>query len=458
MRKIQTCVILFPAVICAFFALPVFAEGENLEGSFLEKARKVQAGENVERKTQVLPQPAEEKDTYSIKSSTLSLIRTGKEQPVAVYDETPCEEDNCEAPKTQPTAADTDKPNAASSVQKPQFKKETIPAAEPGRNVKWIDSSTRNFVIKVEPQTSGVMTPNLGMKFETVHQSLGKNIPWMMSGKAKVYVYQNRQSFLKNEPVASSWSGAFFSPSEDRIVMYDEPKNTSKMIEQFTHELTHLFVEEFFNPPSESYKLEPPIWLNEGLAVNMEDIASNTKGGVWASDLVVINILSDGEKKKLLSRIRSGQGLSAQEKRAAAANMVSAKTVAFTKFSDFIKNSSYDAAEQKGDVENWYFQAYAMVRFLFRTKNSAYPDKRMQFEQFTKLLKNFEDKKDANGNVVRDSSGRIVKKRISTEAALRKAYGFRDINDFENKFWKWLISMQTQERQKIKNMDKQNAF
>ena len=453
MRKIQIGVVFLSSVMCAFFALPVFAESENLEGSFLEKARKVQSGGGGERKTQALPQPIEEKDTYSIKSSTLSLIRTGKEQPAAVYNETDCEESDCEAPKTQSAAVNTDKPNAAASVKKPQFKKEPAPAPEPGRNVKWIDSSSRNFVIKVEPQTSGVMTPNLGMKFETVHQSLGKNIPWMMSGKAKVYVYQNRQSFLKNEPVASSWSGAFFSPSEDRIVMYDEPKNTSKMIEQFTHELTHLFVEEFFNPPSEGYKLEPPVWLNEGLAVNMEDIASNSKGGVWASDLVVINILSDSEKKKLLSRLRSGQGLSAQEKRAAAANMVSAKTVAFTKFSDFIKNSSYDIAEQKGDVENWYFQAYAMVRFLFRTKNSAYPDKRMQFEQFTKMLKTFEDKKDAKGNVVRDASGRIVKKRISTEAALRKAYGFRDINDFENKFWKWLIPMQRQERQKINNMN-----
>ena len=435
-----------------FFTVPVFAADENAEKSFLNKARKVQAAEVPAQKTPDVPQkPLTAEEAYSIKSSTLSLIRTGKEQPEAVYKETPCEEDDCEAPSPSAAPANTDKPSASASVKTPQFKKQEVPAAEPGRNIKWIDSSTRNFKLKVEPQTSGVMTPNLGMKFETVHQSLGKNIPWMMSGKANVYVYQNRQSFLKNEPVASSWSGAFFSPSEDRIVMYDEPKNTSKMIEQFTHELTHLFVEEFFNPPSEGYKLEPPVWLNEGLAVNMEDIASNPKGGVWASDLVVINILSQSEKKKLLSRLRSGQGLSAQEKRAAAANMVSAKTVAFTRFSDFVKNSSYDVAEKKGDVENWYFQAYAMVRFLFRTKNSAYPDKRMQFEQFTKLLKTFEDKKDANGNVMRDSYGRAIKKRISTEAALKKAYGFRDINDFENKFWKWLVQMQRQERQKIKS-------
>ena len=91
-----------------------------------------------------------------------------------------------------------------------------------------------------------------------------------------------------------------------------------------------------------------------------------------------------------------------------------------------------------------------MVRFLFRQKNTAYADKRMQFEQFTKLLKTFEDKKDANGNIIRDKNGKPVKKRISTEYALRKAYGFKDMQDFENRFWKWLREMQTQERQKIK--------
>ena len=418
------------SAVIIFCLSPILsAEQNGLAQSFLDKARKVKAADSSAVASSKSEPGIQTQEEYgnTISSSTLSLIRPPKdEEPTQVIPQ-----GEVETQTAKEEIVNTDKPDASASVKTPQFKKVEKNAPQ--------------------KQTSGIMTPNLGMKFETVYQILSKNISWMMSGKAKVYVYQNRQSFLKNEPVASSWSGAFFSPTEDRIVMYDEPNNTSKMLSQFTHELTHLFVEEFYNPPSEGYKLEPPIWLNEGLAVNMEDISSSTKGGVWANDLVVINIISQSEKLKLLSRLRSGQGLTAEERRAAASNMVTAKTVVFTNFADFVKSSSYDIAERKGDVENWYFQAYAMVRFLFRSKNSNYPDKRIQFEQFTKLMKTFEDKKDAKGNVMRDEHGRKIKKRMSTEAALKKAYGFRNMQDFEAKFWKWLIEMQRQERQKIKN-------
>lgn len=440
--------------------------------SFLDKARKVKAEErqavknltnkndNESSSNGELPSPELDYDA-SIESSTLSLIRTGDKDityvgdipsSAAVADTSSEKKDKKEKPEN---IESEDKPDAVTSVKEPQFKKTEQKNPVHNSHIKWIDSSTRNFIIKVEPHTSNVMTPNLGMKFETVYQVLSKNISWMLSGKANVYVYQNRQSFLHNEPVASSWSGAFFSPEDNRIVMYDEPNNTDSMMSQFSHELTHLFVENFFNPPGEKFTLEPPIWLNEGLAVNIEDISADFKGGVWANDLIVINILSAAEKKALLSRLKNKQKFSASEKKAVLSNIVTGKTVSFVKFSDFIKNESYDRAEKKGDVENWYFQAYAMVRFLFRQKNTAYADKKMQFEQFTKLLKTFEDKKDANGNIIRDKNGKPVKKRISTEYALRKAYGFKDMKDFEDRFWKWLHEMQTQERQKIKLNNRQ---
>ena len=467
------------------------AEDSGVEQSFLNKVKKVQNEErqavrNLTKKQEAVMPQVEQNGDYSrgvlpepsgggqlppapldydasISSSTLSLIRTGKEQITYVGSDPAGEAASSSAAKTE-TAAKTerqqeyitneDKPSAETSVQEPQFKKQQQPRRKvPGSNIKWIDSSTRNFTIKTEPHTagSGIMTPNLGMKFETVYQILSKNISWMLAGKAQVYVYQNRQSFLRNEPSASSWSGAFFSPDENRIVMYDDPKNTDKMISQFSHELTHLFVENFYNPPGKQFTAEPPVWLNEGLAVNIEDISSDIKGGVWASDLITINILSEAEKKKLISRIKNKNKLTAQEKKELASKMVSSKTVSFVNFADFVKSDSYDIAEKKGDVENWYFQAYAMVRFLFRQSRTMYPDRRMQFEQLTKILKTFEDKKDAKGNIVRDANGKPVKKRISAEAALRKAYGYKDMKDFEDRFWKWLHSMQTQERQKITN-------
>lgn len=483
--------------VLAFFLLTVntllCAEDNGVEQSFLNKVKKVQneerqAVQNLTKKQEpvmpqveqngdyprgVLPEPAGNGQLppapldydASISSSTLSLIRTGKENIVYVGTE-PSSEAAASVPaaktetaakaenKQQEQNVNEDKPAAATSVQEPQFKKQEQPRRKaPASNIKWIDSSTRNFTIKTEPHTtgSGIMTPNLGMKFETVYQILSKNISWMLAGKAQVYVYQNRQSFLRNEPVASSWSGAFFSPDENRIVMYDDPKNTDKMISQFSHELTHLFVENFYNPPGKQFTAEPPVWLNEGLAVNIEDISADIKGGVWANDLITMNILSEAEKKKLLARIKNKNKLSAQERKELASKVVSSRTVSFVNFADFVKNNSYDIAEKNGNVENWYFQAYAMVRFLFRQGRTMYPDKKMQFEQLTKILKTFEDKKDAKGNIVRDANGKPVKKRISTEAALRKAYGFKDMKDFENRFWKWLHSMQTQERQKITN-------
>ena len=39
--------------------------------------------------------------------------------------------------------------------------------------------------------------------------------------------------------------------------------------------------------------------------------------------------------------------------------------------------------------------------------------------------------------------------RVSCEAALKKAYGFRDIKEFETKFWTWLKDLQKNEREKI---------
>ena len=218
------------------------AEQSDLSQSFLDKARKAKASGAAASDGEAPLPASNQEDSYenTVSSSTLSLIRPPKDEQSEQINL----QEGSEGEASGEEIINTDKPDASASIKTPQFKKveksSSQKAKEPGRGIKWIDSSTRNFNLKVEPQTSGIMTPNLGMKFETVHQVLSKNISWMMSGKSKVYVYQNRQSFLRNEPVASSWSGAFFSPTEDRIVMYDEPKNTSKMLSQFTHELTHL--------------------------------------------------------------------------------------------------------------------------------------------------------------------------------------------------------------------------
>ena len=217
--------------------------------------------------------------------------------------------------------------------------------------------------------------------------------------------------------------------------MYDEPDNVDKMLSQFQHELTHLFVENYFCPKG-SAKPEPPIWLNEGLAVNMEDIANKSSGGVWANDLIVMNLIPS--PKSPAASLRPPRPISNAD-------------VQFIKFSDFIKNDSYDSAVAAGKVQDWYMQAYAMVRFLFKPYNNQYPEKRIQFEQFTKLLNTYQNKRNSKGKLLKDEAGRQIKTRLSVAAALKKAYGYNSIDDFELKFWQWLYQYQTDERAKLNN-------
>ena len=325
-------------------------------------------------------------------------------------------------------------------------------AQDKDSDIKWINSNLGGFQIKIEPHTRGMMTSNLAMQFNNVFQMLRQNIAWMIPGKVNVEVYQDKKSFLiHNRDITEDWSGAFFDPGRNIIVMYDEPKHQEHMMKKFTHELTHLFVENTFNPPdSKAPKTEPPIWLNEGLAVNMEDIARTPRGGVWNNDLVVINIFSGGEYETLKARKQTG-GLTEKEKTALRKFAVSDKVVFFRDFVDFIEPDSYDKALSAGKVDDWYLQAYAMVRFLFRSNNSPTPNKHMQFRQFMEILSKYVPKKDEAGKLVLSPDGKKIMVRPSEEEALKAAYKYQDILAFEEDFWNWLTMYQAIGRKKIKN-------
>lgn len=309
--------------------------------------------------------------------------------------------------------------------------------------IKWTVQKAGGFKVHSQPRTGGVPTPNLNLKFEGVYQTLRRNIPWLVAAGSDVYVYQNRANFLRYEPYAHGWAGALFSPNDMAIMMYDEPKEINRIISSFSHELTHLFVEGYFNAPGAPNPVEPPVWLNEGLAVNMEDISASAEGGVWANDLLVYNILQpeaaadkpkeEGSKLRLSAPISSAgaaagrRGAQAQQAYPGGPRL-SSKRVTFKNFKDFIKDNSYDIAVKEGWQDDWYFQAYAMVRFLFKPYNAQYPEKRMKFEQLMKLLK-------ANP--------------AAQEKALSSAYGFRNPSDFEAAFYAWLYDYQKTERAKI---------
>ena len=325
-------------------------------------------------------------------------------------------------------------------------------AADNTEGIKWINSNFGIVQIKIEPHRGTMQTPNLAMQFREVFQLLRQNIPWMMPGKVNVDVYQNKRSFLfHNRDITEDWSGAFFDPERNIIVMYDEPQNQVHMMKKFTHELTHLFFENTFNPPNSNVpKKEPPVWLNEGLAVNMEDISKTPQGGVWDRDLIVINIFSDGEHKVLQKKKENG-GLTKEERAGLRKFAVSDKVVFFQDFVDFIQEDSYDKALKNGKVDDWYLQAYAMVRFLFRPTNSAAPAKRMQFEQFIKALSTYAPRKDQNGRVIITEDGKKIMSRPGEEEALQLAYRYKNLYDFEANFWRWLTMYQALGRKKIKS-------
>ena len=87
----------------------------------------------------------------------------------------------------------------------------------------------------------------MAMAFETAYDTLRRFVPWMMSGRVRVFVYQDHNSYLRYEPEAKAWSRAIAYPTRGEIVVYDEPGKMQELKEVFAHELTHIFTQQFFD-------------------------------------------------------------------------------------------------------------------------------------------------------------------------------------------------------------------
>jgi len=94
-----------------------------------------------------------------------------------------------------------------------------------------------------------------------------------------------------------------------------------------------------------------------------------------------------------------------------------------------MNDKSLDAMSSAGKVEDWYLQAYAMVRFLWKPYNAAPPENQIKFRQFLNLIK--------NGETVYGKNGKKSRKKYTVNEALMKAYAFGGIDDFETRFWAW---------------------
>ena len=218
----------------AFAQIPQPAPGDANDTSWIYRVRP----ELQEAPAQPRP-PAEtigEPVTFDNSNSSMRLIRPvapiSEPQPVIAPPEQPPQ------PADTPAAAEA-APHTPPQPPPPPKAQERPP--KPRDAVKWNKRESGNFNVFTQPRSMGVPTPALNMRLESIHQALRRNIPWLMGGKSDVYVYQNRADFLRYEPEAQGWSGAFFSPSDNAIVIYDDPKEFNRIIRQFSHELTHLF-------------------------------------------------------------------------------------------------------------------------------------------------------------------------------------------------------------------------
>ncbi len=305
-------------------------------------------------------------------------------------------------------------------------------AFRPG--VTWIPSKSTHFDIYTQKRSSGISSSNMSMTFESSYQTLRRFIPWMMSGRVRVFVYQDHDSYLRHEPGAKPWSGALAYPTRGEIVVYDSPGKNQELKSSFTHELTHIFTQQFFDK-HKTGRMMTPTWLDEGLAVLMEDQTySGKQGGPWGKDFKNINFQRDPADKMPSFGSSSLFGSSAKR----LTSKRPGQPLYFTPFEQFMQEGSLASAEGRNKTEDWYFQAYSMVRFLLNPAGGASPSNRMQFQQLTTLMAQGEPVRNpSTGFLMKDSRGKTVYQPYSAEKALGRAYRYNNIANFEDAFWRW---------------------
>ena len=326
----------------------------------------------------------------------------------------------------------------------PSAKKAFNPNAfRPG--VQWVPSKSSHFDIYTQKPNGSIGSANMAMTFETAYDTLKRFIPWMMSGRVRVFVYQDHNSYLRYEPDAKAWTRAVAYPTRGEIVVYDEPGKTQEFKEVFAHELTHIFTQQFFDK-HQTGRIMTPTWLDEGLAVLVEDqMFSGKQSGPWDNDYRTLRFERDPRtmpanfsSKSMFSGFQPKPftPISQRNNRSVSRR---GKPVRLEPFEEFMQSDSLEAAEGKDHVQDWYLQAYLMVRFLLNPAGGMSPSNRMQFEQFTRLIADGEAVRDpSTGFLVKDARGKQVYEPYSVEKALGKAYRYSNISSFEDAFWKWL--------------------
>ncbi|MBI4802684.1 MAG: hypothetical protein HY796_09205 [Elusimicrobia bacterium] len=183
---------------------------------------------------------------------------------------------------------------------------------------------------------------SITLELERLYGKLRMNVsmfaPWMVREKTKVYIYRDQRTYLNGEFHPPKWSKGLAYFSTKTVVVYDSG-DIIKLRATLAHELTHLYFESFYGERLKN----PPQWLNEGLAVMMEDL-SPAGAGHWSSSLRYF----PGEKIIPLERFFSVR---------------------------------LDQLDSDAQIGYWYLEAFGVVAYLFR------PHMRIQFKNFCSLLR-----------------------------------------------------------------------
>ncbi len=203
----------------------------------------------------------------------------------------------------------------------------------------WKTKTSPNFNLYYE----GKWTPDsIMIELEKIFAKMRLNVsmfaPWMNKYKTNIYIYSSQENYLKGEFSPPTWSKGLAFYDKKAVIVYDTG-DLVKLKSTIAHELTHLYFESYF---SEKMKM-PPQWLNEGLAVFMEDMTYDSQGP-W---------------KKALK-------FTMPEK--------------YLKFSSFF-NTRIEDLDSSEKISNWYLQAYGIVSYLYR------PNKRLAFKNFCDLVR-----------------------------------------------------------------------
>ncbi len=214
------------------------------------------------------------------------------------------------------------------------------------KKIEWTLKESPHFKIYHESSWS---PDSIVIELEKIYNMMKMDIsmfsPWMMREKGKVYIYSSKKTYLAGEFKPPEWSKGLAFVQKKTIVVYDTG-DIEKLRAVIAHELTHLYFEGFFG---DKFKY-PPQWLNEGLAVSMEDKSYGQ--GPWHNAL------------KYVPRER------------------------YISFSDFFDLEIEDLQSQQ-QIGDWYLQSFGIVKYLFNSR------RRIQFKNFCDLVRSGKNLKEA---------------------------------------------------------------